>query len=182
MLERHETAISYPAATKNNQTVGASQVYAAAQQKTDLDNSRHSICHTLAAWGLTATLNIIPEQFKKGSENGGCWKIYPTCNPVAVRNQTHLFLFHDGEYSCEIFLLLVAATTFIHWSCVLRLFSRPRWRHKYLSQTITTTFIALLPLALVIQDPTTVFLRILPTVTDVCVSACLALDYFHERL
>lgn len=51
-----------------------------------------------------------------------------------------------------------------------------------MSQTLTTTFVTLLPLALVIQDPTTVFLRILPTVIDVCASACLALDYFHDRL
>ncbi|KAL7950980.1 hypothetical protein V8C42DRAFT_308131 [Trichoderma barbatum] len=178
MLEHHDTATSYPAATKNDQSVEASQIYAAAQQATDLDSSRHSICHTMAAWGLTATLNIISEQFSKGSENEGCWKIYPMCNPVAVRNQTHLFWFQDRRYSCEMFLFLIAATTFIHWSCVLRLFSRPRWRDKYLSQTLTTTFITLIPLASVIQDPATVFLRVLPTIIDVCASACLALDYW----
>lgn len=177
MLERNDTATSYLSATKNDQSVGAAQIYAAAQQEANHDSRRHSTCNTLAAWGLTAALNIIPEQFGKGSENKGCWRIYPTCNSVAVRNQTHLFWFQDRRYSCELCLFFIAATTFIYWSCVLRLFSRPKWRDKYLSQTLTATFIALLPFAAVIQDPATVFLRVLPTVVDVCASACLALDY-----
>ncbi|KAL7933410.1 hypothetical protein V8C35DRAFT_304293 [Trichoderma chlorosporum] len=181
MLERHGTAVSYPTATKNDQSVEASQIYAAAHQATDLDSSRHSICNTLAAWGLTAMLNIATEQFSKGSKNEDCWKIYPSSDPGAVRNQTHLFWFRDRRYSREICYFLIVTTTFIHWSCVLRLFSRPRWRDKYLSQTLMTTFFTLIPFAAVIQDPATVFLRVLPTVMDVCASACLALDYWGKH-
>ncbi|KAL6864391.1 hypothetical protein J3F83DRAFT_133410 [Trichoderma novae-zelandiae] len=180
MLERHDPDTSYPAATKSDQSIEASQTYATARQATGLDDSRYPICHTLAAWGLTATLNIIPKQFSKGSEDEDGWRTYPACKPETLRNQRHSFLLQDRPCSCEIFLLMIAATTVIHWSIVLRLFSRPRWRDKYLSQTLTTTFLTLLPLALLIRDPATVFLRILPTVMDVCASACLALDYFSR--
>ena len=77
MLERHEPEISYAAATKSDQSIKASQTYATAQQTSALGDSRYPLCHTLAAWGLTATLNIIPEQFSKGSKDEEGWKIYP---------------------------------------------------------------------------------------------------------
>ncbi|KAL7808366.1 hypothetical protein V8C44DRAFT_336204 [Trichoderma aethiopicum] len=181
MLERHDPETPYPVATKNEQGIEASQTHATVQQATNLDDSGSPICNTLAAWGLTATLNIIPKQFSKGSEDDQGWRTFPTCRPGMPRDQRHSILFQDRQCSCEVLLLLIAATTVIHWSFVLRLFSRPRWRDRYLSQTLTTTFAALLPLALMIQDPATVFLRILPTVIDACASACLALDYFHDR-
>ncbi|TFA98605.1 hypothetical protein CCMA1212_009595 [Trichoderma ghanense] len=77
MLERHDPEISNPAVTKIDQSVEASQTYATAQQATDLDESGYPICHTLAAWGLTATLNIIPKQFSKGFEAEEGWRTYP---------------------------------------------------------------------------------------------------------
>ncbi|KAL7812578.1 hypothetical protein V8C26DRAFT_204609 [Trichoderma gracile] len=181
MLELREPETSHQAATKNEQGTEASQTYATARQATDLYDGIYPLCHTLAAWGLTATLNIIPKQFSKGSRDEEGWRTYPTCKPGALRDQRHPALFQDRRCSCELLLLLIAATTVMHWSFVLRLFSRPRWRDKYLSQTLTTTFAALFPLALIIQDPATVFLRVLPAVIDVCASACLALDCFHDR-
>ncbi|KAL7926536.1 hypothetical protein ACQKWADRAFT_280614 [Trichoderma austrokoningii] len=175
MFERHETDISYPAATEQKQT--APEVQAAVEQTTDHENHKNDVYHTVAAWGLTATLNIIPEQVRKGSENGGCWRIYPICNAVALRNQKHLFWLEDRSYPCEMVLILVATTTLIHWYCVLRLFSQPKWRNKYLSQTMIATFITLVALGGIIQDSATVFLRVLPVVIDVYASTCLARDY-----
>ncbi|KAH0496319.1 hypothetical protein TgHK011_003690 [Trichoderma gracile] len=162
-----------------DEIIEASQLYTTAQQATDLGDSIYSLCQTLAAWGLTATLNIIPKLFSKGSQDEEGWRKYPTCKPGTLQGQKHSVLFQDRQCSCEVFLLLIAATTVIHWIFVFRLFSRPRWRDNYLSPALTTTFAALLPLALVIQDPATVFLRILPAVIDACATACLALDYIH---
>jgi hypothetical protein len=75
MFERHETDISYPATTEQKQR--AQEVQEAVEHTTDHENHKHYIYHTVAAWGLTATLNLIPEQVRRGSENGGCWRIYP---------------------------------------------------------------------------------------------------------
>lgn len=182
MFERHETDISYPAATTHKQTVRSTEVHTAVIHTANHDDYGHSICHTLAAWGLTATLNIIPEQVRKGSENGGCLRTYPICNAVALRHQKHLFLFEDQEHPCEIFLVLIVTTTFIHWYCMLRLFSQPKWRDKYLSQTTTATFVTLVLLGGVVQDSTTVLLRVLPAIIDVYASICLARDYMDKGL
>jgi hypothetical protein len=76
MLERHDPETPFPAATKNEQGVEASQTHATARQTTDLDDDRYFLCHTLAAWGLTATLYIIPKQFSKGSQDEEGWKTY----------------------------------------------------------------------------------------------------------
>lgn len=88
MFERHETDISYPAATEQKQR--APEVHATVEHSTDDENHKHYIYHTMAAWGLTAALNIIPEQVRRGSENGGCWRIYP----VGTGTSNH---FHHSE-------------------------------------------------------------------------------------
>lgn len=81
MFERHETDIFYTAATEHKQR--APEVHAAVAHTTNDENHKHYIYHTVAAWGLTATLNIIPEQVRGGPENGGCWRIYPVVTGIS---------------------------------------------------------------------------------------------------
>lgn len=143
----------------------------------------NALPNVLSTTALTMALNIITTQFPKGPGpgNGTCWRIYPMCDTWALQGHIQLPQFIGQPTSCEICLLLVALITCLHWSCVFTLFSQPRWKTQFLPQIITATLVTLLPLATLVRDPATVFLRLLPIVTDVYISACYILDCAYER-
>lgn len=103
------------------------------------------------------------------------------CDAWALQDHIRLPQFIGQPTSCEICLLLVAFITCLHWRCVFTLFSQPRWKNQFLPQIITATLITLLPLATLVRDPATVFLRLLPIVTDVYITACYILDCAYAR-
>ncbi|KAL7933413.1 hypothetical protein V8C35DRAFT_304297 [Trichoderma chlorosporum] len=137
----------------------------------------------IATWGLTAALNLMTAQYSKqlGYSKETCWKIYPMCDAWALEDHIRLPSFIGQQNSCEVCLLLVAIMTCLHWSCVFGLFSLPRWNDQFLHKVILATIITLLPLASIVRDPATVFLRLLPIVTDFYISACYIFDCAYER-
>lgn len=146
-------------------------------------SNKNTLWHVLSTTTLTTALNIVTTRFPEGPRpgNGTCWRIYPICDSWALQDHTRLPQFIGQLTSCEICLLLVALLTCLHWSCVFTLFSQPRWKNQFLPQIITATLITLLPLAALVREPATVFLRLLPIVTDVYISACYILDCAYAR-
>ncbi|KAL7897758.1 hypothetical protein HDV63DRAFT_376135 [Trichoderma sp. SZMC 28014] len=132
-----------------------------------------------AACFTTTVLNIVATRFEKEPGNT-CWTTSALCESWELPQRVR-FLFPIGEHSlCEICLLTVALLTCLHWSCVFSLFCQRRWQENFLPVIIVATFVTLLPIATFVQDPTIVFLGLLPIVIDVYISACAIFHYAEQ--
>ncbi|KAL7812575.1 hypothetical protein V8C26DRAFT_407132 [Trichoderma gracile] len=132
----------------------------------------------LAACGTTAMLNIIAVTFNNNNLRA------QICSPSrAPKAFSYVQPFIEYEKWCEASPFLVVVMTCLHWSCIFSLFNKqkPRWKTKLLPRIIVVTLFTLLPLATVTRDPATLFVQILPVVTDVYVVAALVIDFCLER-
>ncbi|KAL6864386.1 hypothetical protein J3F83DRAFT_741580 [Trichoderma novae-zelandiae] len=141
----------------------------------ETENDRAPINEALTACCLTAALNIIAFHTNEDTRAQMCastaLKFFSSLHP-SIR---------DSDW-CETSFFLVAITTCLHWSCIFSLFTKqPRWTTRFLPRIIMATLVTLLPLATVTRDPTTVFVRLLPVVTDLYVVAALLVDYILQR-
>ncbi|KAL7950978.1 hypothetical protein V8C42DRAFT_308127 [Trichoderma barbatum] len=153
--------------------------YEPSQKDAEAENDRFSLFNPLAACVLTVALNVVTAQLSREPANESCGKIYPypMCDSWALKDSVRFPMLIGQPTWCEICLLLIAAMTCLHWSCVFSLFGQSRWKTQFLPQIIMATFITLLPLAAIIRDPTTIFLRLLPIVTDIYICVALILHY-----
>lgn len=143
----------------------------------DINYGRIFLWRAVQAVGATLLLAAIPRQFDV-SPGQPCSK-FPICDPRTLQPPIPLPPAFHRFYTCETLLLVLTLSTFVHWLCVFDLFQQPRWSDRYLSATVYTTVVALIPAAFFVGDPVTVFLQILPAVTDVCLVFCVLLDILH---
>ncbi|KAL6789944.1 hypothetical protein J3E68DRAFT_91863 [Trichoderma sp. SZMC 28012] len=157
--------------------------YELSQQDLEAESDQFAIYKSLAACVLTTAMNITTAQLSKESGNESCGNIYPypTCDSRALKDSVRLPLFIGQPTWCEIYLFLITVMTCLHWGCIFSLFNQPRWKTQFLPHIIMATLITLLPFATITRDPTTVFLRLLPIVTDIYTFATVAIDYARER-
>ncbi|KAH7157086.1 hypothetical protein EDB81DRAFT_788819 [Dactylonectria macrodidyma] len=123
----------------------------------------------LAAISFTFLLNTLPSHIGAGS---GCWKAISTCNHGTLYSSILTPPTLARSYNCEALLLVVAASTFLHWMCVFGLFQQPRWAERYREVALYTTTSCLIAAAFIVGDLVTVITQILPAIFDVCVVFC----------
>ncbi|KAH6988479.1 hypothetical protein EDB80DRAFT_730161 [Ilyonectria destructans] len=165
----------------------------------DIDSTRLALSRVVQALGATLLLAAIPQQFavppgQPCSKFPVCTSIrfsegrfYASlddakhisaqiCDPRTLQPPIYLPLAFHRFYTCETLLLVLALSTFVHWLCVFDIFQQPRWSDRYLSATVYTTMVCLIPAAFLVVDPVTIVAQILPAITDVCLVFCVLLD------
>lgn len=140
----------------------------------DIDSTRLALSRVVQALGATLLLAAIPQQFAV-PPGQPCSK-FPICDPRTLQPPIYLPLAFHRFYTCETLLLVLALSTFVHWLCVFDIFQQPRWSDRYLSATVYTTMVCLIPAAFLVVDPVTIVAQILPAITDVCLVFCVLLD------
>lgn len=146
---------------------------AVAVAEAEAENDHAPVFRALAACGLTAALNIIATQINNPKISG------QRCSSSTASAYTS-YLDSSGinpQNWCQAWLVWVAVMTCLHWGCIFSFFNkRRRWKTEFLPHIIMITLFTLLPLATITRDTTTVFVQLLPVVTDVYVVAALLID------
>ncbi|KAH6977967.1 hypothetical protein EDB82DRAFT_503014 [Fusarium venenatum] len=137
----------------------------------------------------TAISIIIPTLFKTSSCLGkfpvcrlllSCCSSNPNslqaCDPKTLKTPSFLPSFLRPAFTCETLLLIICVAVCIHWTCVSLLFQSSRWQERYFPTVLYTAGGATILAAQVVQDPATVFVQVLPLVSDICAVICLSLD------
>jgi predicted membrane channel-forming protein YqfA (hemolysin III family) len=138
----------------------------------EAENDHAAIYKVVAACGLTAALNIVAVQFNSSARD----------RPCSSSTAYDLFSYFPSSMipisRCETSLLLLAVMTCLHWSCIFGLFNRqPRRKTQSLPHIIMATLYTLLPAATIARDTTTVFVQLLPIITDIYVVAALLINH-----
>ncbi|KAL3588387.1 hypothetical protein FPOAC2_10541 [Fusarium poae] len=131
---------------------------------------------TIGACISTAISIIIPTLFETSTSQQSCLGSFPTCDPKTLITPSFLPSFLHPAFTCEALLATICVAICIQWTCVSLLFQQARWRERYFPMVTYTVGGATILAAHVVKDPATVFIQVLPLVSDICSIICLGLD------
>lgn len=98
------------------------------------------------------------------------------CDPKTLITPSFLPSFLHPAFTCETLLFIICVAICLHWICVSLLFQSFRWRERYFPMVVYTAGGSTILATQVVKDSATVFLQVLPLVSDICVVVCLCLD------
>ncbi|KAH6879545.1 hypothetical protein B0T10DRAFT_496563 [Thelonectria olida] len=183
MVREGETGnVRGPSSAKTKDTI----THTTNDEEGGIYDGQSTIAWIVAAWSSTIGSNVVIRWLQSSSTpdkatDQSCWARFPACNPRTVRPPPILPSFLHRAYTCELLLGLLALLTLIHWAAVVRQFRQGRWRERYLSATVDTALLCLITAAFLVGDATTLLLRVLPIISDICMLVCLSLERQSPR-
>ncbi|CAF3637395.1 unnamed protein product, partial [Fusarium graminearum] len=172
----HAEALFYQTATKVDVLEDTSiQQWKGCGRQTQ-HSSITKVVLTAGACISTAVSITVPTLFSTSVPQQSCLGSFPACDPKTLITPSFLPSFLHPAFTCETLLFIICVAICLHWICVSLLFQSVPWREQYFSMVVYTAGGTTILATQVVKDSATVFLQVLPLVSDICVVVCLCLD------